>query len=59
MALLVTIGVVALLVFVRLLAPPVPGLLKMSFERWGKRNTIVLSAAAIIGAVVLIAVVEH
>jgi hypothetical protein len=56
MALLLTVGVIALLLLVRLSMPPVPGLLKMSIERWGKRNTMMLCTVAFIGAVVLIVV---
>ena len=56
MALLLTIGIVALMVIVRLFMPPVPGLLKMSIDRWGKRSTIMLCAVAFVGAVLLIVV---
>ena len=56
MALILTVGLVAVLVAVRLLVPPVPGLLKTSVERYGKRSTIVLCSAALLGAVVLILV---
>jgi len=54
MALLLTIGIVALLLMVRLLLPPVPGLLKTSVERVGKRSTVMLCAAALLGTVLLI-----
>ena len=59
MALILTIGLVALLLAVRLLIPPVPGLLKTSIERFGKRSTVTLCAAAIIGAALLILATRH
>jgi hypothetical protein len=59
MALLLTIGVVGLLLIVRLSMPPVPGLLKMSFDRLGKRTTIMLCTVAFICALLLIAVTRR
>jgi hypothetical protein len=54
MALVLTIALIAVLVAVRLLIPPVPGLLKIGVERWGKRTTIMLCAVSLIGAVLVI-----
>jgi hypothetical protein len=54
MALVLTIAVVVVVVALRLLVPPVPGLLKISLERWGKRSTIMLFAISLIGAAVAI-----
>jgi hypothetical protein len=59
MALILTIGVVALMLAVRLLIPPVPDLLKTSIDRFGKRSTITLCAVAIVGATVLILITRH
>ena len=59
MALPLTIALIVVLVLVRLLVPPVPGLLKMSNDRFGKRSTIILCAVALAGAVVLIIVSRH
>lgn len=54
MALILTISLVVILVMVRLFIPPVPGLLKTSIDRWGKRTTIMLCTTALVGAVLLI-----
>ena len=54
MALVLTIAFVILLVALRVLVPPVPGLLKTGLERWGKRSTITLVAISFIGAVLAI-----
>jgi hypothetical protein len=54
MALALTIALVIALVAVRLLVPPVPGLLKTYVERWGKRTTIMLCAISLVGAALLI-----
>jgi hypothetical protein len=54
MALVLTIALVVALVAVRLLIPPVPGLLKIGIERWGKRSTIMLCAISLTGAVLVI-----
>jgi hypothetical protein len=54
MALVLTIGGVALLVIVRLFIPPVPNLLKTSVDRFGKRKTIKLCSVALAGAALLI-----
>jgi len=54
MALALAITLVVVLVVVRLLIPPVPGLLKLGLERWGKRSTIILCAVSLIGAVLVI-----
>jgi hypothetical protein len=54
MALALTIALVVVMVAVRLLIPPVPGLLKMGLDRWGKRNTIMLCAISLVGAVLAI-----
>jgi hypothetical protein len=54
MALLLTIALVVVLVAVRLLIPPVPGLLKIGVEQWGKRSTIMLCAISLVGAVLVI-----
>jgi hypothetical protein len=53
MALLGTIIVVALLVALRLLMPPVPGLLGL-WRAFGKRTMAVLCSLAVAGAVALI-----
>ena len=58
MALLITAFVVLVLVVVRLLIPPVPGLLKIGMERWGKFTTITLCAVSLIGAALAI-VLSH
>jgi hypothetical protein len=54
MALVLTIAFVLVVVALRLLSPPVPGLLKISLERWGKRSTIMLFAISLSGAAVAI-----
>jgi hypothetical protein len=54
MALILTIGVVVVLVIVRLFLPPVPGLLKSSVDRFGKRGTIMLCVVALAGAALLV-----
>jgi hypothetical protein len=54
MALILTISLVVILVMVRLFIPPVPGLLKTSLDRLGKRTTIMLCTTALAGAVLLI-----
>jgi hypothetical protein len=54
MALALTIALIVALVAVRLLIPPVPGLLKTYVERWGKRTTIMLCAISLVGAALLI-----
>ena len=54
MALIITISLVALLVLVRLLMPPIPGLVKNAVERLGMRSTITLCAVALVGAVLVI-----
>jgi hypothetical protein len=54
MALVLTIAFVVLVVGLRLLVPPVPGLVKTSLERWGKRTTLMLFAISVIGAAVAI-----
>jgi len=56
MALALTIALVVILVGIRLLIPPVPGLIKTSLERFGKRSTIILCATAFVGAVLLIVI---
>jgi hypothetical protein len=54
MALALTIALIVTLVALRLLIPPVPGLLKTYVERWGKRTTIMLCAISLVGAALLI-----
>jgi len=54
MALALTIILGVVLVAVRLLIPPVPGLLKMGIERLGRQSTIMLCAISLIGAVLVI-----
>ena len=54
MALVLTIALVILIVALRLLVPPVPGLIKTGLERWGKRTTIMLFAISLIGAALAI-----
>jgi predicted PurR-regulated permease PerM len=54
MALGFTIVLVIALVAVRLLIPPVPWLLKMGIDRWGKRSTMMLCAISLAGAAVVI-----
>jgi hypothetical protein len=58
MALALTIALVVVLVVVRLLIPPVPGLLKLGLERWGKRSTVILCAISVIGAGVLVILIS-
>ena len=55
MALALTVALIVVILAVRLLIPPVPGLLKMGLDRWEKRNTIMLCAISLIGAVLVIA----
>lgn len=59
MVLALTIVLIVLLVAVRLLLPPVPGLLKMGVERWGKRSMVMLCAVALVGAVLMILISRH
>jgi len=59
MALLLTTSVVIVLVILRLLIPPVPGLLKIGMERWGKFTTIALCAISLVGAALAIALSRH
>ncbi|MBV8867284.1 MAG: hypothetical protein JO210_17945 [Acidobacteriaceae bacterium] len=59
MALVLTIALVVVLVALRLFVPPVPGLLKMSLQRWGKRITVMLFATSLIGAVLAIVVLRR
>jgi hypothetical protein len=59
MALWITIAVVVVLVAFRLLVPPVPGLLKASVEKVGKRSTIVLCALSLLIAAGAILVSRH
>jgi len=54
MALALTITLVFVLVAIRLLSPPIPGLLKIGLERWGKGTTIALFAISLIGATLAI-----
>jgi hypothetical protein len=54
MALVLTIAFVVVVVALRLLVPPVPGLIKIGLERWGKRSTAILFAISLIGAAVAI-----
>jgi hypothetical protein len=54
MALFWTIALVIVIVALRLLVPPVPGLLKLGLERWGKRSTVMLFAISVIAAAVAI-----
>jgi hypothetical protein len=54
MALFLTIALVFALIAVRLLIPPVPGLLKTYVDRWGKRTTVMLCAISLVGAALLI-----
>jgi hypothetical protein len=54
MALLLTIALIVALVAVRLLIPPVPGLLKTGAVRWGKRSTIMLCAISLIAAALVV-----
>jgi hypothetical protein len=50
----IAIAVVLLLVSIRLLFPPVPGLLKNYAQRWGARKTVLLSAISVAGAALAI-----
>jgi hypothetical protein len=59
MAQTLAIALVVVLVALRLLLPPVPGLLKSSFQRWGTRNTILLCSISLVGAVVAIFLSRH
>lgn len=54
MAPVLTIAVIVALVALRLLIPPVPGLLKIGIDRWGERGTIALCAISLIGAALVI-----
>jgi hypothetical protein len=53
-----TIVLVVVLIALRLLLPPAPGLLVFS-RRWGKRTTILLCSISIVGAVVAILLLRH
>jgi hypothetical protein len=59
MALLVTIALVVVLVVARLMVPPVPGLVKISIDRWGKRNTVALFAISLAAAFIVILVARQ
>jgi hypothetical protein len=59
MALILTISAVLLLVMVRLLIPPIPGVLKSSVEKFGERTTMMLCAIGIVGAVLLIVITRR
>lgn len=59
MALVLTIALIVVLVAVRLLITPVPGLLKMGIGRLGKRSTIMLCAISLVGAVLVILISRH
>jgi len=54
MNLALTIAFIVAMVALRLLIAPVPGLLKMGVDRWGKRSTFMLCAISLIGAVLVI-----
>jgi hypothetical protein len=50
------IALIVVLVAVRLSMPPVPGLLKMAFQRWGTRSTVLLLTISLfcgVGAIFL------
>jgi hypothetical protein len=53
MALLATIALVALVVVLRLLFPPVP-MFASYFRHWGKKTSIILCSVAAIGAAIVI-----
>jgi hypothetical protein len=53
------IALVVVLVALRLLLPPVPGLLKTGFQRWGTRNTILLFTISLVCAVGAIFLSRH
>jgi len=59
MALLITIGLIIILVAARLLVPPVPGLVKLSFDKLGKRNTVALCAISFAAAVVVLLIARR
>lgn len=46
MSLALTIAIVVIALAVRLLMPPVPGLIRTYYPKWGRRNTLVLCAVA-------------
>jgi hypothetical protein len=59
MALGLTLALIFFLVGLRLFLPPVPHLLKVSLDRWGKRTTVMLCATSLAGAVLLIFISRH
>jgi hypothetical protein len=54
MAQVLIIVLIVVLVAIRLLLPPAPGLLRMGLGRWGTRKTISFSAMAIVFALMAI-----
>jgi len=59
MALPITIALVVILVAIRLLLPPVPGLLKTSIDRLGKKTTMMLCAISLAGATLMVLISRH
>ena len=59
MALPITIALIVVLVAIRLLLPPAPGLLKSSIERLGKRTTMMLCAISLAGATLMVLISRH
>jgi hypothetical protein len=59
MSLAATITLVIILVAFRLLLPPVPGMVKIHFRRWGTRNTIILCTISAAGAALAIFFSRH
>ena len=54
MAQTLTIALIVVLVAIRLLMPPVPGLIKTGFQQWGTRSTTLLCTIGLALGVVAI-----
>jgi hypothetical protein len=59
MAQTLAIALIVVLVVLRLWLPPVPGLLKTGFQRWGTRSTILLCSISLTFALVAIFLSRH
>jgi len=53
------IALIVVLVALRIMLPPVPGMLKAGFQRWGMRNTILLCSVSLVCAGVAIFLFRH
>jgi len=59
MAETLAIALAVVLVALRLLLPPAPGLLKAGLRHWGTRNTIFLCSISLVCAVIAIFLSRH